>query len=132
MLTSGGFSRAVKSRGAKLFSAFALTCAAAACAGGSQPAAPVAEAPAPPAAPVFQRADILGAAPDAVDALLGPPALTRREEPGEFRRYALKTCALIVILYPDENGDVAATHVEPSALSAGEDAPDLDACLAAG
>ena len=132
MLITGRVSRVAKTSGAKFFSALLPVCLAAACAGAPQIAAPVADAPAIPAAPVFQREHILGAAPDAVDALLGPPALTRREGPGEFRRYALKTCALIVILYPDESGAMAATHVEPSALASGEDAPDLDACLAAG
>jgi hypothetical protein len=85
-----------------------------------------------PAAPVYTLDELLGAEPVAVDALLGAPALTRREGDGEYRRYPLKECALIVILYPDDQGLVRAAHVDTAALQSGEEKPDLDACLAAG
>lgn len=85
-----------------------------------------------PAAPVYTLNDILGAEPAGVDAKLGAPALTRREGEGEYRRYPLKECTLIVILYPDDQGAVRAAHVDTAALQSGEDKPDLDQCLAAG
>ncbi len=88
--------------------------------------------PGAPAAPVFVLGDILGAAPDALEARLGAPALTRREGDGEFRRYSLSTCMLIVILYPDDTGAPRAAHVDAAALNSGEEKPALDACLAAG
>ena len=78
--------------------------------------------------------DVLGASADEIDALLGEPALVRREGAGEFRRYGLKTCSLIVILYPDENAAVppAAAHVEATALNSDEEKPDPEDCLAKG
>jgi|GEM_PF-1802848 len=85
-----------------------------------------------PAAPVFVLSDILGAVPDALEARLGAPALTRREGDGEFRRYSLSTCMLIVILYPDDTGAPRAAHVDAVALNSEEEKPALDACLAAG
>lgn len=89
--------------------------------------------PAPgPAAPTFLRADVLGRDAAALDSLLGAPALVRREGAGEFRRYALADCALIVILYPDESGARASRHLEAAATRAGAPKPDLDACLARG
>jgi len=102
------------------------------CAGG--PSAPDTAGPPPPVqvAPAYERRDILGADGEAVDALLGAPALVRREGAGEFRRYALRACSLIVILYPDENAGLVAKHVEATALHAGDGKPDLDACLAGG
>lgn len=89
-------------------------------------------APAAPSAPVFVMDDILGASPDSVDALLGAPALTRREGAGEYRRYALSTCTLIIILYPDNTGEARAAHVDATAKNAEDEKPDLDDCLAAG
>jgi hypothetical protein len=88
--------------------------------------------PAAPSAPVFQLDEILGAAPATLDARLGAPALTRREGEGEFRRYSLSTCTLIVILYPDDAGAVRAAHVDTAALTSDEEKPNLEACLAAG
>lgn len=88
--------------------------------------------PAAPSAPVFQLDEILGAAPATLDDRLGAPALTRREGEGEFRRYSLSTCTLIVILYPDDMGAVRAAHVDAAALTSDEEKPNLEACLAAG
>jgi hypothetical protein len=85
-----------------------------------------------PSAPVFQLDEILGAAPTTLDDRLGAPALTRREGDGEFRRYSLSTCTLIVILYPDDVGAVRAAHVDTAALTSDEEKPNLEACLAAG
>jgi hypothetical protein len=88
--------------------------------------------PAAPSAPVFQLDEILGAAPATLDDRLGAPDLTRREGDGEFRRYSLSTCTLIVILYPDDMGVVRAAHVDAAALTSDEEKPNLEACLAAG
>lgn len=89
-------------------------------------------APETPPAPKYGVSDVLGARAAAIDALLGSPALTRREGAGEFRRYALSGCSLIVILYPDENGEMRARYADAVALRSGEVKPDLEACLAAG
>ncbi len=94
------------------------------------PAGDVAAAPA--SDPVYRLGDILGAGAPAVDALLGEPALIRREGAGEYRRYGLKTCALIVILYPDAAGAPKAAHVDAAALRSGQEKPDPKDCLAAG
>lgn len=102
------------------------------CAGTSPPETPAPEAPPAPSGPVYLLQDILGARASAIDELLGPPALVRREGEGEFRRYGLINCSLIVILYPDDNGAPTAAHVEAAALTAGADKPDPAECLAAG
>lgn len=85
-----------------------------------------------PAAPIFVRDEILGRDAPALDAMLGPAALIRREGEGEFRRYPLAACSLIVILYPDEKGVRSAGHIDAAARASGEDKPDLDLCLARG
>lgn len=82
--------------------------------------------------PVFVSADISGKAGGDLDALLGAPDLTRIEGEGEFRRYSLADCALIIILYPDDQGEKRATQIAASALKAGDQKPDLDQCLARG
>ena len=104
---------------------------AAACASGPKDA-PSPSAPTAPPSPVYRLDDILGAAPDAIDARLGPPALIRREGKGEYRRYRLAGCALIVLLYPDETGLSRAAHVDAAALTSDDSKPDLEACLAGG
>lgn len=105
--------------------------AAAACATTGAPEARTDDA-APPRAPAFLAADIAGKTGGEIDALLGAADLVRVEGEGEFRRYALAGCALIVILYPDENGARRVRHLDAGALKAGDDKPDLDACLAGG
>lgn len=90
------------------------------------------EAPVEPSAPAYLTQDILDATVSDIDALLGPPALTRREGEGEFRRYSLKQCELIVILYPDDNGAQRATHIDTAAQHSGSAKPALSECLAAG
>lgn len=82
--------------------------------------------------PAFVVDDLLGAKAPAIDMLLGAPSLTRREGAGEFRRYALSQCTLILILYPDETGASEVAHVDATALDSDGEKPDLDACLAAG
>lgn len=82
--------------------------------------------------PAFVKGQFAGAAPAALDRLLGEPSLVRREGAGEFRRYAFKDCALIIILYPDEKGAVAVREIDAAAKVSGERKPDLDQCLARG
>lgn len=94
------------------------------------PPAPI--VPPQPLAPVYELGDILGATPGTIDQLLGEPGLVRTEGQGEYRRYALSDCSLIVILYPNANGALEASHVEATAKISGQDKPDLEACLAAG
>jgi len=98
-------------------------------------AAPVGEAPLVGAAPTPLRAainpnDILGKPPAAVDRLLGPPALTRREGPGEFRRYSLGECALLVIIYPNDRGEPRVAHLDAAAKSSSAAKPSVEECLA--
>jgi len=97
-----------------------------------EPSAAAAAKPLRLTAPAYELSDVLGASAGDVDALLGPPALVRREGKGEYRRYGLKTCALIIILYPDETGAAKAAHVEATALTSDAEKPDPQACLAAG
>lgn len=82
--------------------------------------------------PAFVRSDLMGREAKALDDLLGAPGLVRREGEGEFRRYALSGCALIVILYPNDRGKRAAAHLDSAAMRSGDPKPDLDACLAKG
>ncbi len=85
-----------------------------------------------PEEPVFHMADIVGKEAAGLDALLGAPDLTRSEGAGEFRRYRLADCALLIILYPDEEGEKRAASVDAGALKSGEAKPDVNLCLARG
>lgn len=85
-----------------------------------------------PAKPQFRVRDVMGKSAEELDSQFGKPALVRREGPGEFRRYGLKECSLIVILYPDDKGEKSAGFVDSAARAAGAPKPDLDACLARG
>lgn len=85
-----------------------------------------------PAKPAFRQSDIAGKDAATLDGLLGAPALVRKEGEGEFRRYAFKACSLIVILYPDEKGALAARSIDAAAKVSGQARPDLDHCLASG
>ncbi|MEM9704473.1 MAG: hypothetical protein AAF850_00195 [Pseudomonadota bacterium] len=100
----------------------------------TKPDAPSGQAPviAAPKKPVFTLADVIGRRTDELDEKFGTPALIRREGPGEFRRYTLAGCALIVITYPSENGERRASHVSASALQSTEASPSPEACLARG
>ena len=114
-----------------------LLCALSACATTGEDAAETTQAPAikkavVPTEPVFVKADVMGRSAAALDELFGQAALVRREGAGEFRRYTLAECALIVILHPDESGKIAAGHLDAAAKMSGEEKPDLDQCLARG
>ena len=104
--------------------------AAAGCATTSTPAPSAASRT--PEKPAFLAADFENATAAEIDGKLGLPALTRIEGTGEFRRYTLARCALIVILYPDDKGARRAATLHAGALVSGEEAPKLDECLAAG
>lgn len=108
----------------------AASLAAAGCAT-TEASAPRASAKAP-AVPAFLAADLENATAEEIDEKLGAPALTRVEGAGEFRRYTLARCALIVILYPDDKGARRAATLHAGALVSGDETPDLDECLAAG
>ncbi len=82
--------------------------------------------------PAFLIADIKNKDAAALDALLGAPDLARVEGEGEFRRYMLSDCALIVILFPDNEGTKRAAQIDAGALVSGAEKPDVDACLARG
>ncbi len=123
--------------GAAGFSALLLSaCATGPATTGERSAPAAAAAKAVPAKPVFARADVIGKSAKEIDERLGPPQLTRIEGPGEYRRYALAACNLVVILYPEEQAgpgrEARSTHVEAAAKRANDPRPDLDACLAAG
>lgn len=109
--------------------------AAAACATGGGAVGPRAETGATgakPGKPAFRLTDISGREAADLDALLGAPDLARREGEGEFRRYSLADCALLIVLYPDEKGLKRAVSVDAGALKSGDAKPDLDLCLARG
>ncbi len=106
--------------------------AAAGCATSGTKEQPPPAAEKAPDKPAFRLVDIAGRDAKALDKLLGAPALTRKEGVGEFRRYAFESCALIVILYPDEKGALTAKTVEAAAKISGEPKPDLGLCLAKG
>ncbi|MFC2951227.1 hypothetical protein ACFOOP_04765 [Marinicaulis aureus] len=116
----------------RFFLPSSLMLLAAACATAPNVAQQPAKTPVTPAAPVYVLEDFLGAGATALDGLLGEPALTRREGNGEYRRYALTTCTLIIILYPDELGVQKVTQVDATATTSNADKPDLNDCLAAG
>ncbi len=107
---------------------------AGACATTTQPdaAAGAAARNAAPRAPVFLAADIAGKTGEEIDGTLGAPDLVRIEGAGEFRRYALADCSLIILLYPDDAGVKRARRLEAGALASGGEKPDLDRCLARG
>lgn len=85
-----------------------------------------------PQGPVYVRSDFAGVLGSSVDARLGAPALVRREGEGEFRRYNLQNCNLIVILYPDELGRARVTQLETATKSSADAPLTLEECLAAG
>lgn len=93
---------------------------------------PTAGAGKTPGEPAFVAAQFENATAAEIDGKLGAPALTRTEGTGEFRRYMLARCALIVILYPDDKGERRAATLHAGALVSGEEAPTVEDCLAAG
>lgn len=118
----------ISARAAHLAATF-LTAGCATIAGAPRQSSDEADAP---AAPVFLQADVLGLDAGALDALLGPASLVRREGAGEFRRYAFVRCELIVILYPDESGVSTVRQLDAAAKKSGDEKPDIDSCLAGG
>lgn len=84
------------------------------------------------APPVYRLSQIEGKSPAELDSILGPADLSRSEGVGEFRRYRMRLCSLIVVLYPDDSGVKRATNISAGSLRSGDEKPNLDACLAAG
>ncbi|MBT8472479.1 MAG: hypothetical protein HKN14_11885 [Marinicaulis sp.] len=105
---------------------------AAGCASTSAPVSTAPLAPLTPAAPAYALDEFENASAADLDRLLGPPALTRREGAGEFRRYSLSTCNLIIILYPDENGRSRVAEIDAAPRRADDEKPTADECLANG
>ena len=83
-------------------------------------------------APVFATADVIGANSGELDALFGAPALTRREGEGEFRRYSMSSCELLVVLTPGTDGVERVVHLDAAARQSGQEKPTVENCLAAG
>lgn len=106
-------------RRAFLLSGFALS----ACA-----TAPASVAPTSP--PVVDPASYLGAAPDALDDLLGAPALVRAEGAGAFRRYDGASCSVYVLIGRNEAGEAVISQIDAGARAPGETAPEPGACMA--
>lgn len=111
-------------------SGIALLAASCASTGVEAPAS--VDAPAVPAAPVFTIADFDNKTAAEIDSVLGAPTLSRTEGAGEYRRYALRSCSLIIILYPDDDGALRVAHLDATSLRSGADKPALDDCLAGG
>lgn len=82
--------------------------------------------------PVFTRADVMSKTALELDASFGEPALVRREGKGEFRRYDLDRCGLIVILLANGAGEMAVTRIDAAAKTSDVAAPDVDHCLSGG
>ena len=82
--------------------------------------------------PVFTRDDVMSKTASELDATFGEPALVRREGKGEFRRYDLDRCGLIVILLADASGQMATSHIEAAAKTSADAAPEVDHCLSGG
>lgn len=117
-----------------LVSLFALAAAASGCAttAATPDGAPISGVKKAPSEPQFRAAELAKMSAADLDKALGAPALTRVEGTGEFRRYMLAECALMVILYPDDQGERRVARLDAGALVSGAAAPDLDACLAVG
>lgn len=128
------FSMALRRAG--MTAAAALSLAACATSGEkpapSGPGRAASESGSAPSKPAFRVRDVMGKSAEELDGQFGKPALVRREGPGEFRRYGLKECSLIVILYPDDKGEKTAGFVDSAARAADAEKPDLDTCLARG
>lgn len=84
-----------------------------ACAKVATPVAPMPSLAPPPPQPRAGLERVLGAAPEAVIALLGRPTLDRQEGPGRQLQFARGPCVLDLFFYPKPGGGgAAARHVE--------------------
>ena len=118
------------SLGVKALSAAVILCQLAACATAPAPSSGVAERvePAAPQRPAIDPSDLIGLKRDGLETLLGAPDLSRKEGPGEFYRYAMTNCVLIVLLYPDEKGDVRVEKIDATAATSGAPKPSVETC----
>ncbi|MES1989567.1 MAG: hypothetical protein V4441_01285 [Pseudomonadota bacterium] len=71
---------------------------------------------------------LLGVAPSALSARLGPPALKRTEPDAEVWQYSGSDCALFVYFYKAGHGALASTYVDARKSSGGPASTDV--CLA--
>jgi hypothetical protein len=109
--------------------------AATACAttgAGSQSATPSERSSPSSGKPAFLLAHVEGKTGEELDDLFGEPALSRVEGQGEFRRYTLAECVLLIVLYPDDEGVKRAASIDAGAFRSGDEKPDLEQCLAGG
>jgi len=92
--------------------------------------APGAPLPAPVPEPRLRASDLVGLTAASADAMIGQgPVGIIREGRGEIRRYTNQTCALLVILYPDDRNEPTVKSVESSSLFSSAGKPDLQSCL---
>ena len=116
-------------RGAALALGMAALAGCATAPAGSGPGVVRDASPKPKAPPPgVAAAALMGADAARLDGLLGAPGLVRREGAGEYRRYDLPDCALIVILYPEDGAAPTVSHLE-AAAKRGAGAVDLESCL---
>lgn len=85
-----------------------------------------------PSEPVFVLDEVENKSLSEVEAVLGAADLIRVEGEGSFHRYDLARCGVVIVFYPDSQGIRLANHIEAISSVAGEEAPNLDTCLAAG
>ena len=85
-----------------------------------------------PQLPEITREEFLGQPPGNLEILLGAPALTRREGPGEFRRYDTATCRVYAVVFPGEGGRPVIRSLSVGALTAGYPAPEFASCFVTG
>lgn len=81
-------------------------------------AAPIENPGAPPAPEVPSGVQLVGMEGDKVVALLGTPALQRKEEPAQYWRYSFRGCSIDMFLYEEggsERQRVAWYEVRPPA-----------------
>lgn len=79
--------------------------------------------------PVPELAELMGAGPERLDALLGAPTLRRKDIGAELWQYAAPECTLLLFLYPGASGAYAVAHVAASPNAASDAA--LKACVRA-
>ncbi len=86
---------------------------------------------APVAAPTVDVSAYLGKSPDALEPVLGEPALVRAEGLGAFRRYDGAECSVFVLIGKGEGESAVISQIEAGARQPGGDAPEPGACMAA-
>ncbi len=80
----------------------------------------------------FTPADFIDKPANALDLILGPPALTRTEDQGQFRRYDTPTCRIYAVVFADAGGRPVVKSLSTGPIIAGNAAPDFAECFIAG